>query len=394
MLSFFLPLQLQVPGLFLPLIYFIFRTWQLKAGIHKPTLLAALFSGLPYLLYLLALPFTKGEYKETASKLVEYRMGFLLVPLTLALVSPVLRRLILKEMRWFVYGATLVCFIANIWFIVKYTVSANGFSGVNHVTYRTYFEDFTGQHPTYMSMYLVLGASWLLLKGGEFSRWLRFLLLALILVFLLALLAKSPLIALLLIFAHQAWKKRSRLWQYKWIIFGMAGAGTLACIFIPFIRQRIGEMAGLTGKVEGNVTGNSIYVRKMIWSVDTGMLKTYWLTGCGPGRLLPLLKMRYFFHSMYYGYNVSSYDPHNEYFFNWLAFGLTGILVLLALLTAYAVKAIQHKNLLAIYLLITLCITFFTESVLATQHGLLFFTFFCNMYFFSRKNEDNFRYSA
>jgi O-antigen ligase len=168
----------------------------------------------------------------------------------------------------------------------------------------------------------------------------------------------------------------------------------LACAFIPFIRQRIGEMAGLSGKVQGSVTDNSIYVRKMIWSVDSGMLQHYWLTGCGPGRLMHLLKMRYFFHSVYYGYNVSAYDPHNEYFYNWLSFGLAGLLVLLALLIAYAVKALRQSNQLAVYLLLTLAITFFTESVLTTQHGLLFFTFFCNMYFFNRNNTGNGAYSA
>ncbi len=88
-----------------------------------------------------------------------------------------------------------------------------------------------------------------------------------------------------------------------------------------------------------NITQNSVNIRKLIWETDTNMLKNYWLTGTGPGRMLDLLHQRYFFQSIYRGYWVGYFDPHNQYFYEWLCFGIAGIVVLLLAL------AVQYKRL-------------------------------------------------
>ncbi len=382
MVSFFLPHQLQPVGVFLPAIYFIVRSFSSAGGIPVRNMGAAIFLGALYLLYLGALPFTQGEFSGVLHKLCEYRMGYLLIPLAFSLIAKDKLAVIYKELAWFVYAAVATCIATNIAFVVKYAMAPTGFHGVTHVAYRIYFEQFCGHHPTYMSMYLVLGAGYLLVRGQHMNRMLKYALFYAIIAFLLPLLAKSPLIALALLMLHQAWLRRKTLWQYKWVFAGMLAVLAASYLFVPFVSQRVQEMAGVSGGMKGNVTDNSIYVRKMIWTVDTGLVKHYWLAGCGPGRLMHLLHVRYLFYSLQYGYDVSAYDPHNEYFYQWISFGLVGIFLLLAALLAHFIASVKHKDFVYLYLLLIVAITFFTESVLATQHGLFFYSFFSSLFFF------------
>jgi hypothetical protein len=180
--------------------------------------------------------------------------------------------------------------------------------------------------------------------------------------------------------------KRNSIKHFKWMLLAMVAVLVAAYLFIPFISQRINEMAGFSGaQQQGNVNENSILARKMIWNVDTDMLKQYWLTGMGPGKLLHNLNEQYLLISQRVGYDVGSYDPHNEYFYDWLCFGLAGITLLLTVLVAHVYTAVVSKNRLYLYLLLILLATFFTESVLARQQGVVFFGVFTSlMFFYSR----------
>ncbi len=388
MLSFFLPMQVQVVALFLSSAYFIFRTFEDNEKTPVRNYGLALMIGSLYLLYLVGIPFTPSNYRHVTQTLCEYKLSYLLLPIVYAAISSEKIKVIIKELKWFVYCSLGICLIANGWFIMKFAFAPEGFHGVNHVTYRIFFEDLTGIHPTYISMYLVFGIGVLLMRSIEMNRTLKYILFYSSLAFLLPLLAKSPLIALVLMFLHMAWLRRKRLGQYKWIFFGVVAMMVLSYLFVPFVSQRVNEMAGIGTSLKENVTDNSIHERKMILAVDLGMVKRYWVTGCGPGRLLYLLKQKYFFYSLYYGRDVNSFDPHNEYFYQWISFGLAGIGLFLLALGMHIFRAIRNRDNLYIYLLLVLGITFFTESVLATQHGLLFYAFFSSLLFFCKQKAE------
>ncbi len=390
MVSFFLPMQLQPVGVFLSALYFIFRSFKSPGGVPVSNLAIAFLLGASYLLYLVALPFTPAEFSGVLHKLCEYRLGYLLLPVVFSLIARDKLAIIYNELVWFVYAKIAICVVTNIAFVAKYALAPGGFHGVTHVAYRVSFEEICGHHPTYMSMYLVMGAGYLLVRGQHLNRMLKYTMFYAIIAFLLPLLAKSPLIALALIMAHQAWLRRKTLWQYKWVFAGMLAVLVLSYLFVPFVSQRVQEMTGLSGRaMKGNVTDNSIYVRKMIWTVDTTLVKHYWLAGCGPGRLMHLLHVRYLFYSLHYGYDVLAYDPHNEYFYQWISFGLAGIVLLLAAVITHVVTSIKHKDFVYLYLILILIITFFTESVLATQHGLFFYSFFSSLFFFTWRGKRN-----
>ena len=394
MVSFFLPMQLQVLALFASCIYFIVRAIRSKDKIHAGNFLWALLLGAGYLLYILAIPFTSAAYSEVLGKLCEYRVSYLLLPIACAAIPRAKLQSIIDEFPFFVYCCVVVCLAANIAFaaclltkssiFTVYDMPAGGFRDVSHVTYRRFFEAFTGHHPTYISMYLVFGVGILLHKA--MNRNMKYLLFYSMLALLLPLLAKSPIVALFIIFAHTAWLRRKALMQYKWIFVGILAVVVLSYLFVPFVSQRVNEMGGFSGtSLKRDVTDNSIHERKVILSVDMGMLHQYWLGGTGPGRLMHQLKLRYYFYSLYYGRDFGVFDPHDEYLYQWLSFGIFGFLLFAGALLTHLITSLKAKDYLYFYLLLVLMVTFFTESVLTVQHGLIFYSFFASLFFFYNK---------
>ncbi len=390
MISFFLPQVAQAAAAVLTCLYFVFRTFSSKQPVPLGNYVWALLIGSFYLLYLFAIPLTPNEYKHFLSLLCQRKASLLFMPLVFAIITPSFGELIMGEIMYFVYGCVASCLAGNADFIYHYLTGSGGTDALSHVHYRIIFETFTGTHPTYMGMFLVFSICITLLytiANSPGEKVLKYGLLYLQLIFLLALLAKSPVIALVIIAIHYAYTQRKTLYRYKMLIAGSLVFVIAACFFIPFVGQRINELVQFSGSAKhGNVADNSVYVRQLIWSVDTDMLRQYWLTGVGPGRLLHMLHERYFFYSIAHNYFVGNLDPHNEYFYEWLCFGVTGILLFVAVLVTHFVKALRATDQLYIYLLILLYITFFTETVLSRQQGVLFYAIFTSFFFFRARS--------
>jgi len=387
LVSFFLPAKVQVVATMAVSMYFVICTLVSKQAVTRSNYLLALIIGSCYLLYVCSIPFTPQEYKPFLLILCERGASYLLMPFVFALMAPGYRKLLMDELMYFVYACFISCVVGNAGFICHYYFVDGGVHQLSHVAYRGFIEDMTGLHPTYMGMYLCFSICITLLFSsfpGRRSVILKYTLIYLLLVFLLSLLAKSALIALAIIFVHFIYLRRRRLYRHKILLAGILAAVAAACFFIPFVSQRVAEIFSYFGVGKpGTTADNSIYVRKLIWDVDTGLLKPNWLTGVGPGRMLHMLHERYFFYSLANQFYVGYYDPHNEYFSMWLSFGVTGIVLFVATLAVHFVKAIRAKNYLYGYLLIILCTTFFTETVLSRQQGVLFYAVFTSLFFFA-----------
>lgn len=382
MLSFFLPMQMQVWSVMAVGIYFVLRVWKEGGFGAARHYLPVLLLGAPFLLYLVAAPFTPPEFASRAWHLCEYRMGLLAMPLIFAIAMPLFGEVLLGELVWFVYGSLVISFYGNMAFVSHYLSGTGG--EMSHVVYRTIFHHITGIHPTYMSMFLCFSTCILLLTDALKKVWVKNLLLYLLLIFLLALGAKTPLLALFVIFIHFIISHRKTIYTYTILFAGLIATAIAAWAFIPFISQRVNEM--LLYFRSGTQAGdNSVYVRKVIWDMDVSLLKQHWLTGVGPGRLISVLQQHYQAHAASNSLQESYYDPHNEYIYVWLCFGLAGIVVFVTVLASHFLKAIRGKDHLYLYLLIIVCATFFTESVLSTQHGVIFFSVFTSMLYFRRR---------
>lgn len=383
MVSFVLPMQLQTWAVMAVGVYFVLRTFTTKQQIPRSNYMWALVLSGIYLLYLFSIPLTPYEYKARLFTLCEHKASLLFMPFIFSIISPSFGQLIRNELMYFVYGCLVLCLIGNAGFIYQYCF-AGGMGTWSHVQYRVIFEAITGIHPTYMGMYLCFSVCILLLSGtfNKKTTFMKYALLYVLIVFLLSLLAKSPVIALIIIFIHYGYRHRGSLFKHKMLLAGLFAAVASAWLFIPFVSQRINEMLQFGNGKTGNVANNSVYVRKQVWDVDMSLLKHYWLTGIGPGRIYETFMDRFLFYSLGSGVTISIHDPHNEYVYEWLSFGIIGIVLLTTVLAIHFMRAIRAKDNLYSYLLVILCITFFTETVLSRQHGVLFYAVFTSMFFF------------
>ena len=289
LLSFFFPEKLQGLIVMVTGLYFVVRTVRSKEPVPRSNYLWAFAIGSVYLLYLLAIPLTPHDYRPFLSLLCQRKASLLLMPLVFAITSQSFRTLIMGELIYFVYGCIASCLVGNADFAYHMWMAKEPIRTLSHVTYRVMFESSTGIHPTYMGMFLAFSIC-IMLLAAPFKGPAKYLVVYLLLIFLLALLAKSPIIALLIIFVHYGYINRKELYRYKIVLPGFFAALVAACFFIPFIGQRLKEVLQFAGVGKpGNVADNSVYVRKLIWNVDTDLLKHYWLTGVGPGRVLQAL---------------------------------------------------------------------------------------------------------
>jgi len=387
MVSFFLPAKWQEVSVMAASVYFIGRSLYTKQLIPKRDYGLALLISSIYILYLLSVPVTTHEYRAFLLILCQRKVSLILMPFVFVLMGPFFRKAIMGELWYFVYACFISCAAGNADYLYHYYFFHGGLHHLSHVDYRVIFERFTGIHPTYMGMFLCFSIC-IVLHSSAYNytagRRLKYALLYVLLIFMLTLLVKSALIALAIILIHYAYLHRDLVKQHKLLLTCMFAGVAAACFFIPFTGQRIMEVLAYMGVGRpGDATDNSVYVRKLILDTDTGLLKHNWLTGVGPGRVLQLLHERYFFYSVYHQYNFGYYDPHNEYFYEWLSFGVIGIAVLLAVLATHFRRAIMAKDRLYLYLLIILFITFFTETVLSRQEGVLFYGLFTSLFFFN-----------
>jgi O-antigen ligase len=380
----FLPERWQVYAAVGCSIFFFLRSLMLWQAPEWSDLGKAFLLGSIYILYLTAPIFSPASAINEITVHIEHKISLILLPLTFAVIDTRHRSLIIEQLPLFAYGAILTATYGSLYFI--YVASHEAYSAHNaHVFYRQVIEGSTGIHPTYLSMYLVLSVSILLTQNSTVTtrKWTNKACILLSILHLTCLFAKTPYLALLLIFAIYCWTYRQNLYRYKWSILAIFVAGISISLSIPIFRQRLQELSTLFDKENNNLVANSINMRKLIWNTDLKMMQHYWINGTGPGQTMQKLQYRYMFFATSQQNNVGTYDPHNQYMYEWLSFGIIGITLILAVFAYQFAHALKHKKTIYFYFLITLCLTCGTESLLQRQQGVIFYALFSSIFFFS-----------
>ena len=388
MISFVLPGSIQVLLLITSTIYFVFRTLLSGYNPAKKDYLWAFLLGSGYLLYIIYLPFTPQQFKGEALMYCEHRISYFLFPFALIAMNSSFKDLIKKELPFFAYATLASAFAGNVAFIAHYLSAHN--EVLSHVSYRLYFEDITGLHPTYMSLYLGFSVCILMLQPVTLKPVFRYILYYFLFLFLFSLLAKTPILALFMVLIILIVITKSFIRSQKAMFISLLLALLSVVAFVPFLGQRVHEMVQYANKKDttASVVTNSLYARQLIWKVNTSVLHDNWMLGAGPGKVQSLMNAQY---DKYYILNHIQpvyYGPHNEYVNAWLAFGLIGIVILLFTLGVQFYNALKSKNNLYLSLLILLSITFITETVLSRQQGVTFYALFTALFFFTDKSRE------
>lgn len=164
----------------------------------------------------------------------------------------------------------------------------------------------------------------------------------------------------------------------------------LAVLTLPPLKKRVAEEIGTnmqvvtlqTYRYDTPFTGTSL--RIVIWRYCYEILSEQgnWFTGVGTGDFQDLLNERYRNTGVYAGGSrpgdtgYIGYGPHNQYIETVFSLGITGLVVFVVFLALLWKSAWNEKNNLLFQLLLLLTFFCFSESVLSTNKGIIFFLFF------------------
>jgi len=212
MMCFLIPMRIQVLVAIGACVYFVGRTIVTKEWAPKANYWWALLLGSGYLLYVFAVPLTPAPFRGFVLTLCERKAAYFLLPFVFAITAQRYRQLIAGEAMYFVYACIAVCIVGNVDFAYQHFIKDGGGAALSHVRYRVIFETFTGIHPTYMSVYLAFAVCITILYTTAVTlreQLLKYTIIYSLLLFMLALFAKSPLIALTVIAIHYMYIRRA-----------------------------------------------------------------------------------------------------------------------------------------------------------------------------------------
>ncbi len=237
-------------------------------------------------------------------------------------------------------------------------------------------------HPAYFSLHIIFCTLILLermIDQNEVDR--MSLLLIVLFTFFLALLASRMAIlsfAIILVYFIV-----NQLQKRKWVPNVLA----LSCVLIAFIgliwlnpvtRFRVIQEPNTTGMmIHRQVTQwNSVNLRLLEWQASWNIIKKSWLTGVGTGDGQDALK------SYYASFNASTmnmdFDSHNQYLQAIIELGIIGFISLLCCFFLPVFR--PGHSILYVSFILLFSLMCLTESMLARQKGIVFFTLFQSLF--------------
>ncbi len=240
--------------------------------------------------------------------------------------------------------------------------------------------DWIDVHPAYFSMYLIFSCVLLLqeMRQGYKIKLMNTALIGIFIFFIALLSSRIAIASLIIIFVYLLqgiFTSRSRR-----IAFGIAGILVLCVIILinPVSRYRVFQEPLATPFVTGTATNewNSVNLRMLEWKASLASIGDAWLAGYGPGDAQAVLNKYY---SNFSDATAGlTYNAHNQYLQTTLELGVAGLLALGVCFFKPLFSLNPNPALVAFIILISMmCVT---ESMLARQKGIVFFTLFGSLF--------------
>ncbi len=120
----------------------------------------------------------------------------------------------------------------------------------------------------------------------------------------------------------------------------------------------------------------------MIWESAWEVIKENPFAGVGTGDAKDKL-MEEAQHKNYVSVVKQNLNYHNQYLQTWAAIGLPGFFALLFSIITGTVYSLKKKQFLTTAFFILIAVSFFTESMLERQTGVIFYSFFSAILIFA-----------
>ena len=333
-----------------------------------------------YIIYLISTLF--HPLNQEATFVLEKKMSLLIFPILILLTPLSISKTRFKQLLIsFSFASILVVTYTNVLILFKGIpqkyLSIHDFS----YSYRTFFNDLSGIHPTYISIYLAFSILVLIHFSLKTKRYLILYLAGIVIavISLIPLAAKLPIIALvasttLYLFTQPAVAKKIKI-----IFLGFIALMVAAIFTIPALNIRVNEVINASYKVPQGNNYTSIDVRTGIFNCSTAIIKDNYLFGVGPGNTQKELDNCYQNYTTN-AFDVIHYNTHNEYFNILLSNGILGLLSFLFLLFTLTYLAFKYKLPLFSALMVLILLCFTTENLLDRQGGVVFFALFSALF--------------
>lgn len=347
-----------------------------KNSLYK--LLSTLLWIIPFLQLLIL-----DSFIEHWSKL-ETKLTLFIIPIII-LITFTNKPLINKLVKYFVYG----CLLSIIFCITNVCFKFFVLKSVNNISYNNLS---IFHHPSYYAMYINFSIGILYLRLLYPLKKYNYSLIILFMIFtsscFIVLLASRTgwitnlLIHLLFVIFHLINKSLKK----THVLFGLS---IVLCFIlmnkIPSVKIRSNEVINsstvLTEKKQIKYT-SSTNTRKLAWETSFELINQNLLFGIGTGNSTKILNQTYE-RKGYKSLKNKSINCHNQFIQFQLDHGLIGSICLLFFTLIMLIFSLVEKDFLYALFLTIIILNFMTESMLETQSGVVFFSFFNTLFFYN-----------
>ncbi|MFI5171666.1 MAG: O-antigen ligase family protein [Chitinophagales bacterium] len=335
-----------------------------------------------YLIFLFA--YFISSDKITSLHDLRIKLYFLVIPIIWAACMPFSK----KEIK-----IILGCFVFSCLAFAIFAIGRAAYdfltTGENNFFYKD-LVNFTVIHPSYIGMFaafaVIIIVYDMMSAADRYSVMKKIASAAAILLltlFIFLLTAKMAIASILLILniAFFIWGKKL-LGIKKAVLILIAGnIFAVAILFaLPYTRERL-KLLITFNEVEYD---NSVNSRKEIWKATGELISQNTFFGTGSGDAEQELVDTYYKNNFKKGVD-ERYNTHNQFLQIAVETGLIGLILFLAFLFFCLRLAIRSKNNLYLAFLLLFMLNIFSESMLKSQSGVVFFVFFNTLLGMSRQ---------
>ena len=333
---------------------------------------------------------------DIALKDLELRASFVIFPVGMTgipLLSKLQIRNIFKFYVGIIFFATLICLVLAVIATLKsgsvYSWDTNYHFVENHFMYHR-LTSWIGVHAIYFSAYVsvaffIVFDQFIREFGKEKSnkkyRSLRMVLLVyfIVVIFLLNSISISIAFLLALVIVGFYYLLRNfHLTNERILVSAAIGLVVILSFGTMIVNKFNFKDSVLSYDMEDeypNANWNSLNLRLAKWEISFQVLEEVWLFGVGPGNIIDILDVYYEKNNFRFALQ-QHYNPHNQFLHTFIVLGVIGIILLTAIYSMAYVLAFRRKDILFGIFLLIFSVFSMSESILAVNKGVVFFTFF------------------
>lgn len=346
---------------------------KLRIVLRQP--LALLFVSV-YAAYLLGMIATT-HFSDGAGNLL-LKISLLLFPLFFFAPGKLLLPPVSVVLRFFMLGCVLCCIMMIS--VATYTYIS---TGTNHFTYTNLTEPLA-IHPAYFSMYLLFSIITLLLPllerksnhlFGSAVISVAAITFFIVMIFLLS--ARQEMIALLLLMPAMLLYflvRKKKIMAGMVISIVMMGSLLSLIFFMPEAKMRLEKMQSQLEEPYSNNAPNSVTMRKVIWQSAVQIIRQHPF-GVGTGDVTDALLKQYKENNLLWPLN-DKLNAHNQFLQMAIAIGIPGLVLFFISIAASFKAAVVARQYVYLLFLLLFLFCMITESMLESEAGVVFFSYF------------------